>query len=352
MISIGSILKTRRGGEPITWTPIPFDSFLPSTISNGGGNWVIGGYRFPYPHNAPGYLATAADPTGAWVTQSYNNATADTTFFVGSHFGRGGVWAIGGGNASLFTSTDPTGLWVERDSGYVPPFRDLAVNTFADDGIDWWIAGGYRGGYLTMTQNPEGPWTVYEVFPTGPEAGPPAADKVIYANGIWVAVGHVANYPHNDRLVILTKVGDPRNLWTRNPAILDNRYGAAIAYGNGIWVIVGYIRTANPYLNQVRIWTANDPAGVWTERDPGFPDIQYLNAIHYANGSWTMVGNRGFIATATDPTGVWNRRVSGLPDSYNYHLQGVSYGDGYWTAVGNNVNPVGNGQIVTAVAGV
>jgi len=314
MISMSGILKTRRGGEPLTWTlrnigPL----FSPSYgVWHDGTNWAISGN----PPGAGGSIATAVDPTGAWATQVVAGVF---DYFWDIHYGSDGYW-VACGNASIIgTALNPAGVWTLQDLTGSGGSGEYVYY----DGVYW---GNASGNGVNVSVNPTGGWVLRPTSLIG-TTGP-----IIYgSDGYWVK-------SYNDPEPNIETALDPNGPWTTRVSNFVTSVIFGVEHGaDGNWVAVGGDAGVS------NISTTVDPTAAWTPRVSPFGTVQAYS-IAYGAGAWVVGSLDGRIATAVDPTGVWTIRG-------NFPAIGriakVHYGtDGYWVAVG------ANGNILTARPGI
>lgn len=170
--AVGQAGKLATASSPSgTWTlntSTSFNILEIKGIAYGNGKWVA------WANNSSGFglIATAADPTGAWVP---NPLIFNTIFSIA--YGNGMWTAVAGGSNTLIaTATDPAGAWtmknVNCDTG------SLVTLNFANG---TWIAGLSSSRKLLISTNPAQFWTQYAYTPT---AYTPT--RAIYGNGKWM----------------------------------------------------------------------------------------------------------------------------------------------------------------------
>jgi hypothetical protein len=365
------------GSDGSTWTPRVWQPNF-SEVAYGNGRFVAVGNRqaffsldggeswtpsVPDPNGLPasfydvvygnGLFVAVGDEAGREVVYTSQDGTGWTRQFLGDNnrslraitYANGLFVAVG--DTRIYTSPDGVN-WTQRFSPpYAPygvPFVDVTYGDdkfvavseavsepgigvyVSPDGENWSFVSGLqpfsiaygnglfvavRGAIYISTDLVN--WTV--VF------SPPSIyftlRKVIYANGLFVAVGRdeVGNG------VVMTSP-DGVN-WTRRSVETRNSL-SAVAYGGGTFVAV---------TDQGNIFTSTSPDGAnWTRRYPGgegLYSLRYLRDVVYANGRFVAVGESGMILTS--PDGVfWGFRDAGT----RAYLLGVAHGAGRFVAVG------------------
>src|SRR5881394_1377947 len=78
-------------------------------------------------------------------------------------------------------------------------------------------------------------------------------------------------------------------------------------------------------------WLEAHPLDYWTEVEPGVTNSPDLNAVHYANGQWVIVGSGGTILLSTNAT-----KWAPLDSGTTANLSDVAYGGGQWIAAGSS----------------
>jgi hypothetical protein len=135
-------------------------------------------------------------------------------------------------------------------------------------------------------------------------------DKIIWGNGIWVALGST----YSSSLAISTDgvTWDP--VYPGYPGSVYD-----VAYGDGMFVSGGYYG---------RLATSTDGI-TWTARTPGFGSSDILG-INYNNGTWIAVGKQSKTATSQDGV-TWVLKQLAIDV-----VEKVAYGNGLWVMVGSN----------------
>ena len=132
----------------------------------------------------------------------------------------------------------------------------------------------------------------------------PYINRIIYANGMFVAVGG------NARSYSYIVTSTDGITWTRQRSPVSTEL-RAITYANGMFVAVGYSGT---------IVTSTDGI-TWTKQTS--PVSEYFYSIAYANGMFVAVGSSGTIVTSTDGI-TWTKQTSPVSKRFTT----VVYGNG------------------------
>ena len=181
-----------------------------------------------------------------------------------------------------------------------------------------------RGLYVAVTaqgdifSSPTG--SVWQHAFTPPE-GLGSFDTIIAANGLFVAAGD--SHKGNSRLYTSP---DGRNWTARDSGIAGAIHG--MAYGNGRYVGVAIGRRT----------IYSDDGATWKE---GQRLNETGNAITFANGRFTIAGNRGEIYTSVDGAN-WTPRATPSPKNLN----GIAWGNDLFVAAGDT------GAILTSRDGI
>lgn len=116
---------------------------------------------------------------------------------------------------------------------------------------------------------------------------------VIYANGLYVAVGK--NSDINKGLVLTSSNG---TTWTPQ-TFSFNEDLQGVAYGNNNFVAINYVNGT--------VYVGNSTATTWTQVVTGMPVAAQF--ITYLNGTWFLLGPN-VVYTATNPSGTWTELTS------------------------------------------
>lgn len=135
------------------------------------------------------------------------------------------------------------------------------------------------------------------------------ATDIIYANGVYVAIGFRSGTdPANNFLVSSTN--GTTWTWRDVDTVSGNAIAlTSIAYGAGLFVVVGYTTSATSFI-------ATSPDGVtWTPRTPA-AGMTYSNHVIYGGGRFVAVGGTtttSSIQTSTDGI-TWTARTGAVAD--------------------------------------
>ena len=184
-------------------------------------------------------------------------------------------------------------------------------------------------------------------------------NAVRYGGGYWVAVGVVG-----DESVVYTSADSIiKGVWTRttkrtepeqaNQGDVGDAELVDVHYGRTEWVAIG----TNSLITST---VANDGRFDWREITalssdnnggvlPVLPNVA-LNDVHYDDGTWIVVGDRGTILRSTDNASTWESRTN--PEITENNLNAVYYAPGTWVAVGDmgTIITSEDGMVWTAVS--
>ena len=195
------------------------------------------------------------------------------------------------------------------------------------------------------------------------------ANKLIYANGQWVAVGASSSE------LLHGMVATSNNGISYNQTTLDYPILKSITYGFNKYIATGDSGTIiystnltnwqNASINPAISATIKDIScstsicyaladksiyssvdGITWNQVNNFTSSATLNAINQANGLFVAVGENGSIAY-TNNNGNWTQVPTSTPIT-NYQLQGIAFGNGNFIAVGgtSSIAVLSHGQII------
>lgn len=201
------------------------------------------------------------------------------------------------------------------------------------------------------------------LWKSGTVSGLTIVNKIVYANGYWVALGYYESgdiyYARICYKTSITAGWTTKDLWSGDNN--DNQLYDLI-YNDGYYIAVGqyaYKADGNQgYTNQARVAYATTINGtytfntLWSSANYNYAN-QIPRSIAYGNGYYVVCGtnyNYGlgytspYIAYSTSVTGSWKNKPLASPTS-NTESCGVYfvvYANGYWVACGDAPNSTSN----------
>jgi hypothetical protein len=289
-----------------------------------------------------------AQPLDVWHPQRLNASgfgLSDITHANGAFVTVGAR----GDEGTIFGSNDGAN-WTNQVNPFGP--ATLALYSVAY-GNSTFVAVGWSGAVHTSTNGAV--WVKQQ-----PEVGGATLRDVIFANGLFVAVGAFGFYEGEDVFTSPDGV-----TWTRRAT--GNTSGATlsgVAFGNGLLVAVGA-----SFIPPDRSWiSTSSDATNWTPRLIGLtnsgltsiafgngafaalsgtsvftstngsnwvehviPTTNRIDQIHWAEGLFFALGDQGALFTSTDAA-VWQKRDSGVTDT----LASVTFALDSFFVVGSN----------------
>ena len=399
-VAVGENGKIATATDPDTWTQqtSPLDStWNLKSLYKGPTYWVAHKHR----SESTGGIIYATNPTSTWTPKDILGMNEGRVVFQDGNY-----WVAGVNRQhQIWTATDPTGTWTYNPGQPPSPWgSDDETRSYASDGTNWLVVGGYDAAKIATTTNPTSTWTNIDhgitcsqfkgveyadgiwvvvgnegvvataTSPSGPwtkrDSGLPSYIEpgvntelfdVAYGDGVWMAVG-------GKGVVIITD--DPTSTWETITPPLGDTTLSSVAYGNGKWVIAGangkmaigegflsdnidWEEMESPIsvkysdniwvatTNYGNILTATDPTEEWIKRESNFDDI--ANDVNYGDDTWLICGYEGKVSTAANAEGAWT--FSKTPTTSD--LNSSDYGNNVWVVVGDegtlltSANPAG-----------
>jgi hypothetical protein len=143
-------------------------------------------------------------------------------------------------------------------------------------------------------------------------------------NGLWVAGGNKYAKPPSNNFMSSSDL----ITWTNIGGSIFGQYPNKIVYANGIWVAVGWATNSFASSNDGITWTGR---GFTPLEGQGY-DVVYANNIWVAVG----IGTSDSVASSTDGT-TWTGRGGKTNFLSNNGGRAVAYGNGLWVVVGQGV---------------
>lgn len=291
------------------------------------------------------YSIVIASKDGINWEETLNMQNASSVFLLSLTFGNNLFVVSAEESGTIFTSSDGKN-WTKQYSGFngmlsttvwcdgafvAVPHYEIGTFFYSSDGIKWeeHKAEVIGNDYLRINEIIRGNGTFVAVGEEGIIASSPDAKawqfrnspiyysdnitSIIYANGLFCAVGH-SNWSSS---VIWTS---PDGIsWTRTESQVG-RILECVTYGNDRFVAVSGGASGGPVITSRN--------GIdWTVTDSGFAAT--LNAVCYGDNQFVAVGPNNTIVNSPDGD-TWTRRSSGQ----NIIYRGVVYGNDKFVAVG------------------
>lgn len=258
-------------------------------------------------------IYTSTTMAGPWSSSTLPDSTGSDAIYSSSL----NKWLFAENAGKFATTADPTtNAWTSLDSGVNTNFQSIATdgtNTVAV-GVEYNGQGtAIAGDILTSTD-----WSQWS-HPVQINYG---LNKVIYANGEFVAVGdHGSIYTSSDA-VTWTKQVAPVASNTPNP--WDPYDLKAITYGNGQFVAVGTHGTILTSPNG-QAWTLVPSTGIQSGN-------QDFTGVAYGAGKYVAVTNNAStssIVSSVDDGATWSTE-----GTFAGSFASIAYASGYFAAAG------------------
>ena len=273
---------------------IPFENGVGNKITYGDGYWVAVGSDSN--NQNIWYSSNASN----WLTTNITDLDSDKPFYGPRRFGYGGVDVKFNGSkwVAVGRGTGGSNIWITTTANLnnwsnVSPlaFGANRCTSVAFNGSTWVATGVGVEAFSKIWYSTDDAqsWTEASNEPFGLGDGP---NKVVYADGKWVAVGsgydldlteHIWYSSNASNWTLAT--GDPFN--TIPGPTPPNTAAFSVAYGNNSWVAVGLGADSNQ-----NIWQSTDGTAWFSASGGAFGDNRAVTVL-YGGGKWVAGGVSG-----------------------------------------------------------
>lgn len=265
-VAVGSNGVYTTSADGLTWTPA-----LDVSISPFYAVFVVSGKTIAFGQNSSVILAGATRQevmqSGAWAYAVGAQYATNPRVIA---YNGSDLYVAAGSNGTILTSPDGQ-TWTARFTGLKTNFDKVAYLNGN------WIAMGGNGSGTNLLTSPDGTTWTARIAGTG------IYNYAAYGAGVYVVVGATSGNIYSSPNLVT---------WTnRNPSVCND-----IIFANGLFVAVGNIGTC-----------VTSPDGItWTSRSAGSTQF---NRILYANSLFVAIGESGVIFTSPDGA-TWTSRTS------------------------------------------
>lgn len=257
-----------------------------------------------------------------------------------------GIFVIGGNSGKCATSTDGTSWVVNNNLNSIFNGSYISHISYINN---MFVAVGGAGRCATSTDGIT--WTTNTNFTTT-FSTTYNVDRIIYGNGMFVAIGNDISTGYKSRCITSTD----GITWSVNAsfssAMGSNKPVSSIAYGNGRYVAVGINNNSIVSTDGIT-WTNNATFGSYFYN----PTYTYRTAkdITYGNGKYVVVGDYSNTAVSADLIN-WIPSQTALTlfgdGTSNISFSSVAYGNGVFVALASNGRSAVSTDGITWIANV